>query len=347
MRSLVCLLLVTVLVCIGIGSNGVESKASGKIGSAAVPRKKSAKGGVKNVKAQGFMNRMFRELKISFCSELEALTLQITRPNPAIVPLAAIEEVVSFMNNEYDNPALVVSLLAKLSRKCSEANIYTKLKSLVSLHKIEQNIKDEACVAIAVATKTLRKEVDEKIGELFFSVGSIDDFADTASTVAELEAIEIAREFSSYVFDYIDLKGGQVGAGVSPSSSKASKSSGSKSAPSWKSLATSRADALVRLLDKADDVEECTRKGKSPIFKQCIEGVRNDRSWISKELKKIYESGSGFDTSKESDQKLMNDVEEVLKRLDSKFEPTLKRTPPATTSPAAISEGVDEVEEEE
>ncbi len=67
----------------------------------------------------------------------------MTRPNQAAIPASSLDDAVSFLNNEYDNPALVVSLLAKLSRKYSEPNVYTKIKAIVALHSIAENVSEK------------------------------------------------------------------------------------------------------------------------------------------------------------------------------------------------------------
>ena len=58
----------------------VHAGNNNKAGSAAIPRSKVKKGGaLGRVFGHGIMQKMFREMKISFCSELEALTLQVCR----------------------------------------------------------------------------------------------------------------------------------------------------------------------------------------------------------------------------------------------------------------------------
>ena len=78
------------------------------------------------------------------------------------------------MNTEYDNPQLVVSLLAKFSRKLAESNIFTKLKSVLSIHKITANLEEKAQNALIESIRSLRLEIDEKVGQPFFSLDSIE-----------------------------------------------------------------------------------------------------------------------------------------------------------------------------
>ena len=166
----------------------------------------------------------------------------MTRPNQAAIPASSLDDAVSFLNNEYDNPALVVSLLAKLSRKYSEPNVYTKIKAIVALHSIAENVSDKACNAIALSVHTLRREIDEKVGHPFFGMETVDDVADRASNVAELEAVELAKTYSTYVFDYIELKSDLPKTTGKKSSSLAMKSTGMSPA--------TRAEGLMGLLER-------------------------------------------------------------------------------------------------
>ena len=50
--------------------------------------------------------------------------------------MSSLENIVNFLNTEYDNPQLVVSLLAKLSRKFYEPNSFTKIKLVFLKTKI-------------------------------------------------------------------------------------------------------------------------------------------------------------------------------------------------------------------
>lgn len=300
--------------------NGTKSSSKGdsKVSKpAAVPRKKATKDGnkVRRIAGQGMMSRVFREMKISFCSELEGLTLQMTRPNSAAIPISAVDDATSFLNNEYDSPALVVSMLAKLSRKYSEPNVYTKLKSILSLHAVVQKVSDKACFAVAQSIHTLRREIDEKVGHAFYASETIEDVADMAANVAELEAVELVRAYSTYVFDYLEIKGELA----TPVVGTVFKSSGKKS-----SAANARCEALMTLLETGVEVEASSTSGSkgkkpkkmSPVVKQVNEGVKEDRTWTLKELKKIYDAS-------EIDNALRPEVEHVLQRYDSKFKPSI------------------------
>ena len=68
----------------------------------------------------------------------------MTRPSDTQVSLKNLDELVRCLNAEYDNPQFTVSLLAKFSRKLCEPNVFTKLKSLICLHKMMQECDSNA-----------------------------------------------------------------------------------------------------------------------------------------------------------------------------------------------------------
>lgn len=175
------------------------------------------------------------------------------------------------MDTEYDNPQLVVSLLVKFSRKMSEPIIYTKLKSMMSLHKIVENCGDKAQYAVSQSIKSLRQEIDEKVGLPFFSSETVEQAAGKADNVAELEVAELSREYSSYVFDFIEVRG--------------ERSKGGKAAV----VSADRVDTLMSLVEQAEIVEKCCKRFKSGLTKQCLESIKEDRVWLMKQLEKSYE----------------------------------------------------------
>jgi len=220
---------------------GVVWAAKKSAQSVAVPRKKGTKGVTPFASSPfgGLLQRAFREIKTSFCSELEALTLQLTRPTDAPVPLKSLAELVRCLDTEYENPQFTVSLLAKFSRKLFEPNVYTKLKAMVCLHNLMQELEGGAQSAVMLSVRSLRSETDEKVGATFFAPESIEQAADVAVTVAELESVEyvdfggkrereretenipalltptpisttscrLCREYAAYVLEFVDLRG--------------------------------------------------------------------------------------------------------------------------------------------
>ena len=144
----------------------------------AIPRKKKGAGGgyVASMSkfGGGLLTRVAREMRSQFSSELEALTLQLTRPTNAPLPDAASKEVVNFFNSEFDNPQVVVSILAKLSRKLCEPSVYTKLKALLTVNRLLANTSGKGLVALSECMKSLQQEVDSKVGLPFYSVESVE-----------------------------------------------------------------------------------------------------------------------------------------------------------------------------
>ena len=148
---------------------------------------------------------LFREVKTLFCSELEALTLSLTKPNDLAIPSKSIDELVNCLNVEADKPAFTVSVMVKFSRKLFEPNIYTKLKSLMSIHILMQSCEDKTQQILKQCISALKMESDAKYGRNFFSFEAIDDIE--SSSKAEYEKIEYLKEYAAYVFDFIAAKG--------------------------------------------------------------------------------------------------------------------------------------------
>lgn len=117
----------------------------------------------------------------------------MTRPVDTQVSLKNLDELIRCLNAEYDNMEFTVSLLAKFSRKLCETNVYTKLKSLICLHKMMQECDENAQKAMKGSIQSLREERDEKVDASFFSPESIEKAAGSATNVAELENLELTR----------------------------------------------------------------------------------------------------------------------------------------------------------
>ena len=194
--------------------------------------------------------------------------------------MSSLENIVNFLNTEYDNPQLVVSLLAKLSRKYYEPNSFTKIKSFLSMHKIIEKTSSKAQNAITQSFQTLKQEVDEKVGSTFFSLDSIDQIASRAGNVAELQFVELTRLYSSYVTDLIELKSDII------QSSTASTKSVIKNK---NKVIVNKAEQIINLLEQSELVEKNCKLVVNPLSKQCLEAVREDKARLIKDLKDIYE----------------------------------------------------------
>lgn len=76
-----CFLYLSLILLFALCSKTCLSKLNPKSQSsnAAIPRSKSksTRSSITNIFGQGMIQKMFREIKISFCSELEALSLQV------------------------------------------------------------------------------------------------------------------------------------------------------------------------------------------------------------------------------------------------------------------------------
>jgi len=231
----------------------------------AVPRSKTTKG-TGGVPGTGLMRRVFRETKTFFCSELEGLTLSLTRPVDAAMPGQALDVLINCMDMEFENPQFTVSLLAKFSRKLAEDNVYTKLKALMSIHRLMQYCDSGAKAAVAKCMRSLRKEYDAKTDLNFFAEECVEEAPTTAATVAELEASDLLLAYADYVYDYVTLRGG-VGAKRDSDEAKASK--------------------FLKLIATSHAVEDRCKATSGKCSKECLGAILDDRQWMTKQLEKL------------------------------------------------------------
>lgn len=184
-----------------------KSKGSSAV---ALPRgknvKKKSNGGSGGFFGQ-VINRVFRETKTLFCSGMEAMTLQLTKPVDSALAKESLEELVHALNTEYENPNFVIGLLAKFSRKMNERNVFTKFKSLLCVHKLIQSSSDAAKTAITSAFGSLRSAHDGKCGNDFFALEYLDEIENTASNMGAGLVSGLCRDYAIYVFEFVEVRG--------------------------------------------------------------------------------------------------------------------------------------------
>lgn len=235
--------------------------AKGK--SVAVPKRKAKKQSTWGI-GQGFFGHWAREMKSQFCSELEALTLQLTRPNDSGVDSNQVRKLIESVNDSSDDIEFIMGLLAKFSRKMCENNVFTKIKSLLVVHMLIRSSSDRVRPVLAKSIDSLRNEHDSKVDLPFFSVESIEKAESTASTVSEFQAAELAREYSLYLFDFVEVRGEKK-----------------------KDISADRIEALLSLVEQGLVTERSCKKTEGKLAKQCLECLRDDRQWIAKQLQKL------------------------------------------------------------
>lgn len=259
--------------------NPIHAASKSKTSSIAIPRSKSTTTSIFNIFNQGPIKSLIRELKSSFSSDLEALTLQLTKPIDINIPSPILDEFIQSIDTDYENPEFLVSLFVKLSRKLSELNIYTKLKVLMSLHVLIDSVSDQAKHAVLQCLDSLRKEHDNKIGLDFFSLQAIDNFVSIASNVGELEALELSRSYGEYVVSYME---------VSLSLITHNRTNSKKN--NFKSININElVNSILSLLDQSEDVESICKKTSCNLSKTCLHYTKSNRVFILKQLNKFYE----------------------------------------------------------
>jgi len=71
--------------------------------------------------------------------------------------------------------------------------VYSKLKAVLSVHKLMQRADEPAKYAITQTVSSLREVHDSKCDDTFFSVALIEESTSVASNVAEIQAANFAR----------------------------------------------------------------------------------------------------------------------------------------------------------
>jgi len=174
--------------------------------------------------------------------------------------------------------------MSKISRKLFEPNIYTKLKSLIIIHKLIEHSDHGARNAIMECINSLQKEQDPKTGQLYFSFETIEEMGKAATNVQELEAVEFTKGYASYVFDFVALRGDKTPLIQKPDEN---------------------ADRILQLVELGESLEnKCkssTGQSLAPggkmssnfkITHECLDRIKDDRTWAIKQLQKLSEVSS-------------------------------------------------------
>jgi hypothetical protein len=130
----------------------------------------------------------------------------MTRPDETLIPTTTFVAIASCINQDFEDLEFITSVLAKFSRKFTEENGFTKLKSLLSLHSIFHKLDSDPQNVLANLLQSMRKEEDPKHKKKFFSYDFID--SKIASTVAELETFALIKAYYPLVFSAILTRGG-------------------------------------------------------------------------------------------------------------------------------------------
>eukprot|EP01040_Poterioochromonas_malhamensis_P006421 gene6421-6917_t len=296
-RLVIALLIVLAVLCLCVSS------ASSSISSNA-PIPQLNKKGKGLFTGNSLINRLVREAKISFCSELEGLTLQLTRPSNAEIPLTQIQDFITFINHEYENPDVLISSLIKLSRKFAESNIFTQLKTCYILHYVMDQIDSKAKLEWSKAIHSMRSELDEKLGRYYFSLENISEAMISATTVMELEAVDFTRSYAQYVFKYIEYQQKRILASSSTkNSNKKVSTTSSSSIADIKSLTAivELAEKNMKLLETNNKLQELNQKVDSEIMEQIFDHLLQNQVQLLQDLIVIYENNANLDSHLDSE----------------------------------------------
>lgn len=213
------------------------------------------------------------------------------------MPLASLQTLVTFINAEHENPELVVSLLAKLSRKLAEANVFTKIKALLALQHVVQRADDTSSLVWVKAILDMRREHDEKAGDAFFSPESIERAA--PSTAQELAATQLARLYAEHVFGHMETLSRLAHVSAKDPISAAEEAQG-----------------LLSVITAAEAVQGIAVDVETALSRQCLQAMQEDRAWALGLLKAVYEARRD-----ELRGELLQEVEDALLAEDPDFRP--------------------------
>ena len=178
----------------------------------------------------------------------------------------------NFINLEFEDQALMDNVLVKLSRKFAEPNIYTVIKTLLVVHLIMEKSSQNGRETLGNLFSCLRTELDDKIGKVYFDVDNIEVVAKQASTVQELQAVEFARIYSSYVFEYTEIKSDFT-------------------VLTTKHEYETRISELLALKELGENVlkssADICSETATAVFQQCCTAITNDKNWLISEINRL------------------------------------------------------------
>lgn len=179
----------------------------------------------------------------------------------------------NFINLEFEDQALMDNVLVKLSRKFAEPNIYTVIKTLLVVHLIMEKSSQNGRETLGNLFSCLRTEIDDKIGKIYFDVDNIEVVAKQASTVQELQAVEFARIYSSYVFEYTEIKSNFT-------------------VLTTKLEYETRISELLALKELGENVlkssaDICSETATVAVIQQCCTAITNDQIWLISEINRL------------------------------------------------------------
>jgi len=195
----------------------------------------------------------------------------MTRPDNSAILTTHVAMLASCINQDYEDPEFIASSMSKFSRKYMEENVYTKIKSIMSIHSVFQKLEPDAQEVLINCISSLRQEEDSKYNKPYFDS---DMQSSIAGTVAEMETFSLLKAYYQYVFEYLDLRADR-GKITSTNAEKKLK----KLCALWKG-----AEAVEGSSAQGDSDSD-----NSPLFKQCVDFISTDKPWILKQMQKAYD----------------------------------------------------------
>lgn len=194
----------------------------------------------------------------------------MTRPDNSAILTTHIAMLASCINQDFEDPEFIASSVSKFSRKFMEENVYTKIKSVMSIHSVFQKLEPDAQEVLINCISSLRQEEDSKYNKPYFDS---DIQSSIAGTVAEMETFSLLKTYFPYVFEYLDQRTDR--SKVTPSNAEKKLK---KLCSLWKAI-----EATEETSTQADTGAD------SPLFKQCADFISSDKPWIIKQMQKAVD----------------------------------------------------------
>lgn len=116
-----------------------------------------------------------------------------------------MEELIGYVNAEFQDPQLLVNLLTKLSRRMNENSLFTKLKAILALHVVSVQASNRVQSSLGKSLSTLLSEKDYRYNLNFFSGKSLKSM--TSLSNEEYTWVEFAPKYLMYVTKIAVLRG--------------------------------------------------------------------------------------------------------------------------------------------
>jgi hypothetical protein len=166
-------------------------------GNSPLPRRKTSRSIIPFL-PRSFTRNIIREIKTIFSSNIEVSILKLTAPSPYLEHYASFyPELLQTIEDNPNDSLLIATIMSKISRKMTENNMFTKLKSLFLIHKLLVDTKEE----VAATLVTYLDMNEGKNGKVFHFLNMQPNHLHhlNPESVAEIEMIAFLNKYEEMV----------------------------------------------------------------------------------------------------------------------------------------------------